>query len=200
MLPGNEVQQMNQLIIKRLSPIKLIVVILAIFLASTTIACEPGDVLYIVNRTDQVLKVTNSGNFVAEIAPGVEIQTIYLTSSGQAITIMATNPQGETIYSEKFNGTELFNMGGRVIISPSHAFIGGASELIIYNQELLDITITINGHFIAKVTSHKNISVGYEKGNTKYLIEVKNVNGQIIYSKEYTGNELQQLEGKITIP
>jgi hypothetical protein len=182
----------------QISPAKLLLSTLTILLFSiSAFGCEPGADLTIANHTDQVLRITIGRTGLGEVAPGAEIITFYLFQGDSPI--VATNPQGQIVYSKEFKNYELAKMKGRVIISPDRTGIGGPNDLIIDIHDFVYSTITINEQFVAKVKSWTKIKVGYEIGSIKYLIEIKDINGQIIYSKEFTGDELLKMGGEIII-
>lgn len=72
-------------------------------------------------------------------------------------------------------------------------------RLSMENQTQQIVTITINGKFVAKVAPWKIIRRAYVRGSTPYLIEVREANDRLIYSKSCTGTQLFDAGGKIFI-
>lgn len=69
----------------------------------------------------------------------------------------------------------------------------------ITNSVKHNLTVAINGHFIAKIANGVALTFQYELGEKKYQIEAKYDSGMIAYSKEFTGWQLYKMGGIIYI-
>lgn len=159
----------------------------------------------VVNQTDDIVTITQNNIFLAEIAPSAEIVShvecffpLYLSCSDKTLRIVAIDKQGKTIFFKEYKYSDLQKMNEIKIMAPK-PLIGGARDLFIVNNTANDITVYINGRFVAMFSPLNTIRVGYEIASVQYHIEVINSYNQVIYSNKYTGAELSKINAKFIL-
>lgn len=98
----------------------LSVTVLLLIIASSCAYVDwgyPSYQLSIINQTNRTLTLTNNGNFVAEVTPGVEIITNYYHVPSQYL-IEVKDDHGQIIYSKIYTFDELYyKLKGKMIIT-----------------------------------------------------------------------------------
>jgi hypothetical protein len=74
-----------------------------------------------------------------------------------------------------------------------------SAGLTIVNYAKYNLTVTVNGQFVAKIANFTELKTTYVIGTTRYLIEAKYDSGMVVYSREYSGDQLRDMGAEIHI-
>lgn len=106
-------------LINKRSPSRLWVVILTAWISllamvGVCVACDPGYPIVILNDTNENLTINQDGNFIGEIAPGVEIESMFLFTAA----IRVTNSQEQIVFDKVYSHNDLRYREKTIIASP----------------------------------------------------------------------------------
>jgi hypothetical protein len=91
---------------------------LLIVLLLLALACEPALTYWVENRTDQALIIYNNSIKIGEVAPGETAKMDPVPGMGR-YWIDARNSEGELVYTRELSGSQLRDLGGKVVIFTS---------------------------------------------------------------------------------
>jgi len=103
----------RNIIVSLFASIALLIVLLLF-----AVACEPDITIWVENRTDQALIIYNDGIKIGEVAPGETAKMDPVPGTGRYY-IDARNSEGELVYTRELSGSQLRDLGGKVVILPS---------------------------------------------------------------------------------
>ena len=94
---------------------------------------------------------------------------------------------------------------GIVFLSSVVLLVGGACSepavpLQIENRTDTVLTIYVQGVYDGEVEPNSSIKVKYLGATGYYLIEAKNSEGEIVYSRQFSFTELNDADWKVVIP
>lgn len=185
-------------------PILLHILLLIIMLLIVATACEPsGPEFRIVNPTAQDLIILIDGYLFHMVrydedvsfraSPGILVRETHLFE--------ARNRRGDLFFSEELTLSELEAKDWTIVIPSS-------PELYLLNKSKQAIVVFIDGNPVLD-TIRSDFPIGLAKlavpvrnknDPLKYHIEALNRELEVLYSQEFTYQELEDMKWRITIP
>lgn len=166
--------------------------------------CEPAADVKLSNLTGEPLKIYHGEHedvYIGEIAHGVELK--YITAGNLPyLTITAKDIDGNVVYWKRFTRAEVARMEYvmEIVVYPEP--VGGFEpglDIRVYNRGSELLTIYYDDIYVGQIKSAVELEFTTIGILPSYTITAIDVDGNIVYSKRFTREELAKMKYLIEI-